>query len=111
MKLNTAVLGSIAAVAASMVGAPAALAQVPECVGEAMIAEVIIKHRQNSGWPLTEMMERLGSDPRLREVILDAYDQPRLMTEEARQFVIDEFVNDWTLKCFSGEFVMPRIDD
>lgn len=72
-----------------------------------MIAQTIIEHRQNGGWSLAEMMDRLGSEPLFRDLILDAYERPRMATAETRQFVIEEFVNDWTLKCFNGDFVLP----
>lgn len=84
-----------------------------ECELEAMIAEMMITHRQLGGYSLAEMIEKLGTGEgeMFRPVILAAYDQPRMLTEEAQQFAIDEFVNTWTLKCFAGQFVLPRVPE
>ena len=69
------------------------------CEGDAVIAGMIMGHRQRSGYDINEMMMRLGTDPVLREVILDAYSQPLMQTRETRQLMIDEFVNKWSLAC------------
>ncbi|MGR3273342.1 hypothetical protein [Thalassococcus profundi] len=55
-------------------------------------------------------MERLGSEPGLREMILDAYAQPRMQTPQTRQMMIDEFANKWSVACYRDGSVLKRTD-
>jgi len=81
-----------------------------ECKLDNTMAKVVMTHRQNGIWDINEMMERLGGEPGLREMIIDAYGHSRMQTSEARQFTIDEFANAWTVRCFSQGSVLPGGD-
>ncbi|WP_323780064.1 hypothetical protein [Thalassovita sp.] len=81
-----------------------------DCMIDKITANTIATHRQMGGWPISEMMNRLGSEPGLRDMILDAYSQPRMLTPETRQYAIDEFANTWSVKCYRSGSILPRKD-
>lgn len=78
------------------------------CAAEGVIASTVMGHRQLGGWGIDEMMERLGSEPGLREMILEAYAQPRMQTPQTRQMMIDEFANKWSVACYRDGSVLKQ---
>ncbi|MDF1803659.1 hypothetical protein [Thalassovita sp.] len=78
------------------------------CKGDGMIADTIAAHRQFGGYTIAEMMDKLGSEPGLRAMILDAYGQPLMLTAETRRIAVSEFANKWTVKCYTDGPAIPR---
>ena len=70
------------------------------CPGEGITAKVFMGQRQRLGRSLGDMMEQWGGVPKWREMVLEAFEVPLMMTPETRQIAIDEFQNKWTLKCY-----------
>ena len=56
------------------------------------------------------MMRSFGSEPGLREMILEAYAQPRMQTPQTRQMMIDEFANKWSVACYRDGSVLKSAD-
>lgn len=54
------------------------------------------------------MMKKFGEEPGLRAMILDAYGRPAMQTAATRQAMINEFVNEWSLKCYQDGPALPR---
>jgi len=80
------------------------------CAGEGVIASTIMGHRQLGGRSIDEMMRSFGSEPGLREMILEAYAQPRMQTPQTRQMMIDEFANKWSVACYRDGSVLKSAD-
>lgn len=78
-----------------------------ECLLDKMTAEMFATHRQMGGRSVTEMMATLGKEPWLREMLLDAYSQPLMLTPETRSIAVDEFANKWAVRCYKGGSVFP----
>lgn len=82
--------------------------EVSTCSGDGMLAGVFMGHRQNGGDDLTTMMVKFGGVPGLREMILQAYEHPIMLTSQTREMAIDEFQNTWTLRCYREGPAVPR---
>lgn len=78
------------------------------CKGDGMVADMIATHRQYGGDTIAEMMDKFGSEPGLRAMILDAYGQPLMLTDETRKIAVSEFANKWTVKCYKDGPAIPR---
>ncbi|NLS13019.1 hypothetical protein HGP28_08975 [Vibrio sp. SM6] len=65
----------------------------------------IMTARQN-GIPLSTMLEALNDDTavanHMKQVIIEAYKQPRYSTDEMRARTIEDFRNDVELECFQA---------
>ncbi|CUH68038.1 hypothetical protein TG4357_03355 [Thalassovita gelatinovora] len=96
--------------AAAIAVAASSLSAQDDCMFDTITANTIATHRQMGGWSISEMMSKLGSEPGLRDMILDAYSQPRMLTTETRQYAVDEFSNTWTVKCYQSGSILPRKD-
>lgn len=92
-------------------GTPALSNDAKTCAGDAMIAGMIMTHRQMGGMDVNEMMEKFGSEPGLRQMVIDAYEKPAMQTKATRKIMIDEFKNTWSLKCYKEGSALPRKAD
>lgn len=69
------------------------------CSGIENIARKVMIGRQ-AGIPISSWME----DPQilLEEIVVAAYEKPRFKSKGAQKWAVDEFTNQWYLRCFKG---------
>jgi len=67
-----------------------------ECNFFGLQAEMIMEARQNG----KNMGEVIKSWPSKKELIIQAYEQPRFHTEENKKIAIQDFTNKAILKCY-----------
>jgi hypothetical protein len=80
------------------------------CAGDGVLAKIFMRNRQLGGDDLTTMMTKFGEEPGLREMILQAYDHPIMLTPQTRNMAIDEFQNRWVLRCYREGPAVPRTE-
>lgn len=69
------------------------------CAIEGSSAAVIMRTRQ-MGLPLAKSLEISGGTPGVsREMILEAYDEPRWSSKDRQDYAVTEFENKWLLAC------------
>lgn len=78
------------------------------CKGDGMIAKLFAEHRQYGISTVGELMAKFGSEPGFKAMILDAYGQPLMLTDETRKIAVSEFANKWTVKCYKDGPAIPR---
>lgn len=91
---------AIAAFAFSSISAIAEQTDDEFCAMEAKIAESIMKSRQ-AGVPIGKILAVQGSDS-YRNLIIDAYELPRMSYEPNKQRMIDDFRDDHHVACLKA---------
>lgn len=82
------------------------------CPLDAMTAQTFMRLRQG-GEPLDKLMTQFSMPEAesIREVILDAFEMPLMMTAETRKIVVAEFRNKWSLRCYREGSFMKKVED
>lgn len=72
------------------------------CNNVSTLAHNVMKGRQ-TGMALSEMMKHSQGEDWIKELMIDAYDEPRYSTPEYQQRTITEFANTYYLRCFRNQ--------
>ena len=69
------------------------------CTGVSTLAESIMKNRQ-LGLPLTDMMKIMGTNELSAQLVIEAYDYPRLKIKKNQDNYIRDFADQAMLDCY-----------
>jgi len=78
-----------------------ALAEKDYCGYISSISKTIMKARQK-GLSMQQVIEIVGSDTLLKEIVVSAYNKQRYMTEKFQERESDDFRDKWYLACYKA---------